>query len=83
MKKLDTPAEAEKVQLMVLRGMGPEGRLQAGMALCQASRKLLIEGVRKRHPDYNERQIVMEAIRLTLPEDLFVSAYPEARSILP
>jgi hypothetical protein len=42
------------------------------------SRKLLFEGAHKRHPDYNERQLRLETIRLTLPEELFHAAYPEA-----
>ena len=63
--------------------MGPERRLQAGIALSRTCRELLKEGVRLRHPEYNERYIRLAVIRLTLPEDLFLAAYPEARDILP
>ena len=83
MKPLDTTLEAEKIQLDIFRRMGPERRLQAGLALSRTCRELLREGVRRRHPDYDERQIQLAAIRLTLPHDLFSSAYPEARDILP
>jgi hypothetical protein len=57
MKPLDTTLEAEKIQLVIFRGMGPERRLQAGLALSRTCRELLREGVRLRHPDYDERQI--------------------------
>ena len=83
MKPLDTTQEAEKIQLDIFRRMGPELRLQAGLALSRTCRELLGEGVRRRHPDYDERQIQLAVIRLTLPDDLFSAAYPEAREILP
>ena len=83
MKPLDTTQEAEKIQLDIFRRMGPERRLQAGLALSRTCRELLREGVRRRHPDYDERQVLLAVIRLTLPEDLFSAAYPEARDILP
>jgi len=83
MKPLDTAQEAEKIQLDIFRRMGPERRLQAGLALMRTCRELLREGVRRRHPEYDERQIGLAVIRLTLPDDLFFAAYPEAREILP
>ena len=67
----------------IFRRMGPEKRLQAGIALSQLCRKLLAEGVRQRHPEYDEKEIKLATIRLTLPEDLFLAAYPEARDIRP
>jgi hypothetical protein len=73
----DTARDAEKKQIEILRRMGPEGRLHAAIELTRTSRKLLLEGVHKRHPDYNERQIRLETIRLTLPEELFRAAYSE------
>lgn len=80
---LDTTPEAARIQLEVFRRMGPKGRLQAGIALSRTCRELLREGVRRRHPEYDERQIRLAVIRLMLPEDLFRAAYPEARDILP
>lgn len=74
----DTARDAEEKQIEILRRMGPEGRLRAAMELTRISRKLLLEGVQKRHPDYTERQIRLETIRLTLPEELFSAAYPQA-----
>ena len=79
----DTSKDAERVQLEVLRRMGPEGRLQAGIELTRMSRLLLAEGIRRRHPDYDDDQIRLATIRLTLPADLFHAAYPEAGSLLP
>ena len=83
MKPLDTTLEAEKIQLDIFRRMGPERRLEAGLSLSRTCRELLREGVRRRHPDYDERQVRLAVIRLTLPDDLFSAAYPEARDVLP
>jgi len=82
-RPLDTTSEADQLQLEIFRRMGPEKRLQAGIELSQLCRKLLLEGVRMRHPEYDEREVKLAAIRLTLPEDLFLAAYPEGRDIRP
>lgn len=74
----DTTREAAKKQIEILSRVGPEGRLRAAVELSRISRMLLREGVRKRHPDYEERQIRLETIRLILPEELFRAAYPNA-----
>jgi hypothetical protein len=41
------------------------------------------EGVRKRHPEYDDHQIQLAVIRLMLPEELFLHIYPDAREIRP
>lgn len=83
MRPLDTSLEAERVQIEAFRRMGPEGRLKAGIALSRMCRDLLTAGVRMRHPDYNERQVQLAVIRLILPGDLFLTAYPEATDVVP
>jgi hypothetical protein len=79
----DTSKDAATLQIEALRRMGPERRLQAAIDLCQSSRVLLLEGVRKRHPEYDARQAELAVIRLTLPPSLFLAAYPESEGILP
>jgi hypothetical protein len=74
----DTARDAQEKQMEILRRIGPEGRLRAAIELTRISRKLLSEGVRKRHPEYTEREIHLDSIRLTLPEELFRAAYPQA-----
>jgi len=83
MRPLDTTPEAEKIQLDIFRRMGPERRLKAALDLSRTCRELLREGVRRRHPDDDERQTQLAGIRLTLAEELFSAAYPQARDILP
>jgi hypothetical protein len=82
-RPLDTSPEAERVQIEVFRKMTPERRLRAATELTQLVRKSLAEGVRMRHPEYNEEQVRLAMIRLTLPERLFLAVYPHAKEITP
>ncbi len=82
MRSLDTTSRAEEIHIEIFRRMKPEMRLQAAIDLAQTSRKLLEQGVYIRHPDYGKNQIRLAAIRLMLGEDVFLSAYPEAKDIL-
>ncbi len=83
MRPLDTSIDAERLQIEVIRRMTPEKRLKTAIQLSHISRDLLAQGVRKRHPDYNEQQVKVAVFRLLLPYKLFNAAYPEAREILP
>ncbi len=83
MRSQDTDVKAERVQLDIFRRMSPEKRLQTAIELSRTSRRLLAEGVRRRHPAYGEDQTQLAVIRLLLSEDLFLMAYPEAREIQP
>ena len=83
MRAKDTSREAEAIQLDICRRMGPVERLQRALDLSQTCRALMREGVRQRHPEYDEQQVQLAVIRLTLPEKLFVAAYPKARDIAP
>ena len=83
MKLTDTSPEAEAIQIEVFRRMSPERRLQAAIELAQMSRDLLTEGVRKRHPEYGEEEIRLAVIRILLPEQLFLAAYPTAQGVQP
>jgi len=83
MKALDTTIEAERIQIEIFRKMKAEQRLKMAISLTQTDRKLLMAGVRKRHPEYNENQIGLAVIRLTLGANLFSTVYPQAKDILP
>jgi hypothetical protein len=83
MRSLDTSPDAEKVQIEIFRRMEPARRLQSASLLSETCRTLLAEGIRKRHPTYDEEQVRLALIRCLLPEDLFLRAYPGARDILP
>ena len=83
MRPLDTSPYAEKIQTEIFRQMDPETRLQSAALLSETCSALLAEGIRKRHPNYDEEQVRSAVIRCLLPENLFLQAYSDARDILP
>lgn len=82
-RPLDTSPEVERMQIEIYRKMGPAKRLQTALDLTRFSRKLLSAGVLHRHPEYTDEQVRLAVIRLTIPENLFLAAYPHAREIMP
>lgn len=82
MRPFDTSPAAEQQQLKIFRSMLPEVRLQMAMELSQTCRHLLAEGVRLRHPDYDNEKVRLAVIRLLLGDELFLTVYPEARDII-
>ena len=78
----DTTPEFTRLQIEIFRRMAPEERLRRGLDLAQTCRDLMREGVRQRHPQYDERQIRESVIRLILPRDLFHAAYPHAEEVI-
>ncbi len=71
----DTTAEALAVQFQVLRRIGPAGRLAMLFELSDNLRSLVEAGVRHRHPDWDDRTVEREVIRLMIGDDLFRRAY--------
>ena len=80
---MDTLRQAERVQIERFRKTTPEQRLQLGAKLTQIHRNRLAIGVRRRHPEYDAEQVRLAVIRLTIPEELFLAAYPHAKDIAP
>lgn len=83
MKQIDTSSESEKIQIEILRKMRPEQRLNLALQLCEIEKKLLIEGIRSRHPNYSENEINLALIRILLGDELFEKVYPFAKRIKP
>lgn len=71
----DTTPEALAVQFQILRRMGPAGRAAMMFDLCDNLRTLVAAGVRHRHPQWDDRAVEREVIRLMIGDDLFRQAY--------
>jgi hypothetical protein len=71
----DTTPEALAVQFRILRRMGPAGRAAMMFDLCDNLRTLVAAGVRHRHPQWDDRAVEREVIRLMIGDDLFRKAY--------
>lgn len=60
----DTDPKIEAMQLERLRSMTGEQRLLMGIDISDLSRALMKAGVKREHPDWSEKQIVREVMRL-------------------
>lgn len=68
---LDTSPEIEEMQLQIRRSMTPEQRLLVALDLSDCCRELRKAGIRRDHPDWSERQVMIELFRLAfLPKPL-------------
>jgi len=77
-RALDTTAEADEVQWRVLRAMKPEKRSMLAAEFSAEIRNTTLAGIRSRHPDWNEQQVIREFARLTIEPELFEQAYGSA-----
>lgn len=64
MRALDTTARAAAVQLRLYREAGPSRRAQIAVELSEAVRATTLAGIRRRHPEYSERQVARSFLQL-------------------
>jgi hypothetical protein len=74
----DTTPEAARVQREIFRRMSPSQRLHQACEMSDSLQQIVAAGVRSRHPDYDDNQVRLAVIRLTLGDELFHKAYPGA-----
>ena len=66
----DTSDAAARVQREVFRRMGPAGRLRAAVEMSEFLRTEVESGIRARHPDWDDRDVRGEMLRLFYGEKL-------------
>jgi len=72
----DTTLEAARVELSVLKRIGPQGRARMTLSLCRHLRSVAESGVRSRHPDYSDEMVRHAVGYLMLGRELFGKVYP-------
>jgi hypothetical protein len=65
----DTSPSAQFVQLKVQRAMSGEQRLLLAFEMSMFARELAMARIRSEHPDWPEKQIAMELLRLACLSD--------------
>ena len=60
----DTTPRAAAFQLQLYREAGPARRVQIAVELSDAVRATALAGIRRRHPEYSEREVAAEFLRL-------------------
>lgn len=67
----DTSPDIEAMQLQVRRSMSPTQRFRVALEISDCCRELRKAGIRRDHPDWSERQVMIELFRLAfLPQPL-------------
>ncbi len=79
----DTSQAAEAVQLEAYRRLGGMGRAQVMFRLSGLARRVAMAGIRERHPDYDERQVLLAWARLVHGDDLVRAAWPDEALVDP
>jgi hypothetical protein len=74
----DAPHQTEPLSVATLRRLTPVERLHHALALTHRVQRRAREGLRRRHPEYSERELDLAAARLRLGEELFARAFPES-----
>jgi hypothetical protein len=75
----DTTADAAQFQTAVLRRLGVEGRARMTFELSDNLRAVTEAGIRHRHPEYDDRRVRLELIRIVLGPELFTRWYSGQR----
>lgn len=60
----DTSPKAEAMQLEAFRSMPGGQRLIMGMEISLLTRELIKAGIREKHPEWPEREVKLEMLRL-------------------
>lgn len=83
MSSRDTTPDAAAFQLALYRKMTPERRCTIAARMSTAARALTLDGIRSRHPDYDEHQAKLALFRLLVGDGLFRLAWPGAQLLEP
>lgn len=75
----DTTKDAFLRQLEVLRGLDISARAAMTFELSDNLRQIVRDGVRHRHPDWDEAQVKREFLRIVLGDALFNEAFGKNR----
>lgn len=67
----DTTREAAKKEFETLRKLGPEARARMTFELSDNLRDLVEAGIRHRHPDFSEKEVRRQLLRLMIGAKLF------------
>lgn len=82
-RPLDTDAAAHAAQMQAYRRMGPEARVRIAFEMSDDVRRIALEGIRARHPEYDDERARRALFRLMLGEDLTKAIWPDAAPVAP
>lgn len=80
---LDTSPEAHEAQLQAYRRMGAEARVRIGFSMSEDVRQIAAQGIRSRHPDYEEARVRSALFRLLYGDELTQAVWPGEALVAP
>jgi hypothetical protein len=69
MRARDTSAKAAAIQDQLHDALGPEGRFQLAMKMSDLAREFAKAGVRVRHPEFSDEEVLRELARVFYAKD--------------
>jgi len=78
MRAHDTDADADRIQWQIYAKMTGSQRVELAIKMSVAMRQISADGIRHRHPEYDEAQVRHALNRMLLGDDLFQAAWPNA-----
>jgi hypothetical protein len=72
----DTSEDVWKRQMQAIAERSVEERFDEWQQLNEAVAHMEADGIRRRHPDYDDRQVLLAAARLRYGDDLVRAAWP-------
>jgi hypothetical protein len=71
----DTSPEAERILIKGYRRMTPREKMQRVLEMNRFGYQLALAGVRRRHPNADERELNLRIASLSIPADLMRKAF--------
>jgi hypothetical protein len=82
-RSADTSLEAHARQVAVYQAMSPDQRVSLAVAMSEDVDTIAAEGVRARHPSYDDNQVRWAVFRLRLGDEVFRQVWPDAPLVAP
>jgi hypothetical protein len=79
----DTSPEVWRRQMDAIAARSVTDRLEEWAALNRAGAEMEAEAVRRRHPDYSDREVFLALVRLRYGDELAGAAWPECLTVTP
>ena len=76
MPRSDTSPEVRRRQIDAYRSLSADERMALGIDLSESMRRVTIDGIRSRHPEFGDRQVAEELIRIWHGLDLLALSLP-------
>jgi hypothetical protein len=74
----DTSPEAHELQLRLYRSMAPERRSELALRMSDDIRRIAEEGIKRRHPEYSERDVRRALVVLLYGREAASKVWPGA-----